>query len=384
MAGLTLLAALALPAGATANSRTLTVPAPAAGNVTVAHVTLPLGKGKLPSKASALLTNAGRIPDGVLVLAGAKKGKKRTMAGSVVVVSQAGASGRSVAKLEFRVPGKGAQFNGKPKVVVGKNLVGQRARHSYCGAMPRRFGHVKRLIGTLVKGFSAAQIAKFGYLLGCAQDFPQRDGFVEAFGGDQGSGGGGDQEGSGDGEEDGGGTRDPDQDVDEGAGDPCADIVDPQEASECEEAQDNPVSATLQGSGSIVDEGGGVFRYEISFNEPVRAYRIEIASGVVRCPTLYGDWKASECEPLGNSQVPDAGGTAMTCGDSTFGDATVNSFECLSKAAAPRTPPPTVPAGTVITGRFTVQAGSPSNVAPATLYGYGAGGRSQPATLSGP
>ena len=394
LAGLATLAALALPAAATANSRTLSVPTPAVGNVTVAHVILPLGPGTVPRRASAVLTNAGRVPDGVLVLAGARKGKGRALTGSVIVVSPRDrAAGVAAAKVEFRVSRRGAQFQGKPKIALGQNVVGARRKPPYCGAAPRRVGHIRRLIGTLVEGFSAARTAKFAYLLGCAQ-FPQRDEFVNSFGGGN---GGRDQTPDGDGGEggDGGGTSPGGGGEEED--DPCADVVDDpstpdNELSDCEDARDNPpppMSSTLQGSGSVIDEGNGIYRYEISFNEPVYGFEIRIASGTVRCPTEYGDWKSAECDPLGDSQSPDAGGTSMTCGGQHFGDGQyVYELECSTPAperSGDRTAPAaqtTVPAGPLIKGRFTVQSGS--TVGPAKLIGHGPNGQSQAATLTGP
>jgi hypothetical protein len=277
------------------------------------------------------------------------------------------------------------KFRGFVRRQVATNIVGRTTHPSFCKTLPNSFAHIARkpLHGDLVSGYDARTTARYSYLAGCV-DFPELSAFLLAIRGGGGGGGGSGGDGGrpagdgsgGDGTGNGTGTGEPDCDVDDpscdGGGAPAPTI-----------------SNTLKGSGSVTRDAGdpNLFSYSISFNEPVYGYRFELSKVSVHCPAPTYAQRYDECQGLGDSNTPNAGGLAVRCeypGASQF----VYEFECDGPSDGREgSTPQTIPAGTTITGRFKIDAGSVAagSVKVIGLQAGGAGGvESQPATLSGP
>jgi hypothetical protein len=245
---------------------------------------------------------------------------------------------------------------------IAKNLLANSAKPKFCSARPASFGYVakKLLNGSFPPRFPSAQeLVIAGYDLNC-DGYDERANLAAALRGepDPGAGGGSGSGGGGAGGDDGGGE---DGGEDEGDG-------------------GIKMSPTLQGSGTVFAEAGRTFRYEITFNEPVYEFVIH-GPAEVRCPTQYGAWKEAECDPMGNSQTVSAGGRTLTCGPAEFGF----EFRCVVPAPSRTSPSsrPTVPAGTVIVGRYALTAGTTAS-SPVRLTGFGPSGQSPRVTLAGP
>jgi hypothetical protein len=346
----TAIAVLALAAPAQAAKPTFSVKAPAAGDMSLAHVVFETKGGTGTPKLT--LTNRSKLSPRLTVAGGVLKLKKNRYLASVAVLLKTGGGGGTPAfKL---VPPKGMSFSKFTAQLVGKNLLSNTAAPKFCSAAPKSFGYVakKLLAGTFVDRFPSAQeYVIAGYRLNCpAGGYEDRANLAAALRGEPDPGAGG-APGSG------GGAGEEEEETPEGGG--------------------TTNSTTLQGSGTVFAEGSNVFRYEISFNEPVHAYDIAVSGTSIACPNQYDE---AACGSLGNHAS--GGGTNLDCrgGEYSF------EFSCAtprSGATRDRTPPPAVPANTTITGRFTINAGS---VAPGKvkLTGYSASGKGQPATLSGP
>ena len=348
--------ALVLAAPAQAAKPTFSVKAPAAGDVTLAHVVFETKGGKGTPKL--VLTNKAKLGSRLTVAGGVVKLKKNRYLASVALLLKTGGGGGTPA---FKLaPPKGMAFSKFTAKQIAKNLLSTQSTPKFCGAVPRSFSYVskKLLAGSAIPRFSAtAELVRAGYLLDCEGYGDEEANLRAALRGEPdpnsappGSGGSG-------------GTEEEEEEGEYRA----------------------PTSSTLQGSGTVFAEGNDVYRYEISFNEPVYGFLIQ-GAGNVRCPAQsYADWKA-ECDALGNSQAASGGGQSFPC---TPGDM-VDRFECQTPAGSrtDRSRPPqrtTVPAGTVIVGRFSTRPGTAPKPGGVKLTGYGPNGQSQsPATLSGP
>lgn len=353
---------LALAAPAQAAKPTLSLKSPAAGDITLAHVVLSTKGGSGTPKL--VLTNKSKLGSRLTIAGGVKKLKKNSYLASIALLLQTGGGGGSPA-FKFTLP-KGMTFSKFSSKAIAKNLLANSTAPKFCGAVPPAFGYVakKLLAGSFVDRFpSANEYVNAAYQLGCPGGYEERANLAAALRGepDPGAGGGG---ASGGGSGGAGGDDEEDGDGEGGV-------------------QNSP---TLRGSGTVFAEGGDVYRYEISFNEPVHGYMLS-GAGSVRCPRKYGeDAEIAECNALGNSQQVSAGGQTFDCRDGT--DLTYQ-LRCLTPAPA-RTdrsqPPPraTVPAGTLIVGRFKTHPGTAPDPGKVKLFGYAASGQSQGDPLSGP
>jgi hypothetical protein len=352
-ASLLVLLALALPAPASAKPA-LTIKTPAAGDMTLAHVVITTkgatGAPKLP------LANKKQLSKSVTIAGGVKKLKKNSFLASFLVAHKTG--GKSGKAPAFNLVAPKGVTSWKLKSQFARNLLGSSLAPKFCSATPPSFGYVskKPLAGSAVPRFSTQALVSAGYSLDCPagyDDFETQNLQAALRGQPQpttgpGSGGG---DGGEDGEEDGEG-----------------------------EYGGVPASQTLQGSGTVFDEGGGVFRYEITFNEPLYQFDIE-AGAPVRCPTDYGEWKAAECDTLEGSQSVAPAGVNMPCHGGEF------SFQLYCSSPSTKTKPPsrpTVPAGTKIVGRYKIDAGGAVAPGEVKVIGWGPSGKSAQFTLSGP
>ncbi len=347
--------ALALAAPAQAATPTASVKPPAGGDLTLAHLVLATKGGSGTPKLA--LTNKSKLAKQLTVIGGVKKLKKNSYLASVAVLNRKAPSGKLVASasagpaLKLVMP-KGMRFSKFTSKVIAKNLLSNSATPKFCGAVPTAFGYVakKTLAGSLLPGFPTPyEYVRAGYLLNCPSGYEERAEFAAAL-----------------------------------RGEPAPSSQPPGEEEEEEgEGGGTPTSSTLRAEGTVVAEGGGVYRYEIRFNEPVFGFRIE-AGAPVRCPTEYGDWKASECDPLGNSQAADGGGTSMPCKPGYYS----YEFSCETAASGDRRSgtysQPTIAAGTTISGRYKVDPGATVKPGTVRIYGHSPNGTGQGDVLSGP
>jgi hypothetical protein len=346
--------ALAAPA-AHAASPSATVKPPTAGDVTMAHLVFATKGGSGTPKLT--IANRAKLSKQLTIAGGVKKLKKNSYLASIALLHRTGGGKSATPSFKLSLP-KGMKFSKFTAKLIAKNLLSNSATPKFCGARPDSFAYVskKLLAGSFPPRFASAQeLVIAGYDLNCPNGSEERANLAASLRGE------------------------PDPGAAPGPGGPGSD---PGE-DEDEEGGGTQFSPTLQGTGTVIAEGGDVFRYEISFNEPVHGYMLD-GAGNVRCPTDYGEWKAAECEPLGNSQSVNAGGQTFTCtpGEYTF------QFSCLTPMTGDRrsgsASRPTVPAGTQIVGRFKTHAGANPTTGKAKLIGYGPNGQSQPAALSGP
>lgn len=330
-------------APAQAAKPTFSVKGPAAGDITLAHVVFETKGGKGTPKL--VLTNKAKLGSRLTVAGGVVKLKKNRYLASVALLLKTGGGGGTPAlKL---VPPKGMSFSKFTAQQIAKNLLSTATTPKFCGAVPQAFAYVskKLLAGSAIPRFpDPRELVRAGYLLDCTGYGEEEANLRAALRGEPdpnsappGSGG------TGGGEEEG------------------------------EEGSGIPQSSTMQVKGTVFDEGGGVFRYEISFNEPVNDFNVQVSRASVECPNQY----SSAC-----SNTATAGAMTLDCkgGEFTF------EFLCgTQRSGSTRggTAPPTVPAETVIVGRFKINAGS---VAPGSVKvsGFGPSGQGQAQALSGP
>lgn len=351
-AALAVAAALALAAPAHAASPSATVKPPTAGDLTLAHLVFTTKGGKGTPKL--VLANKAKLSKQLTIAGGVKKLKKNTFFADIALIQRTGGSSGATPSFKLSLP-KGMSFVKFSSKQVGKNLLAKSGAAKWCAAIPKSYAYVakKLLAGTFLPRFPTAyEYVTAGYQLGCPGGYEDRANLAAAIRGepDPGAGAGPGSE-PGEEEAEGGGTG---------------------------------YSPTLQGTGTVFAEGNGVYRYEISFNEPVFGFLIQNA-GQVRCPTEYGEWKAAECDTLEGAQAATGGGQSLPC---QTGELTVE-FNCYTPAsgAGGRAGPPTrptVPANTLIVGRFKLHPGSTAPSGRVQLTGVGPGGQSQPAALSGP
>ena len=356
-AALAIACVLALAAPAQAAKPALSLKAPAGGDMTLAHVVLSTKGGKGTPKL--VLTNRTKLGSRLTIAGGVKKLKKNSYLASIAVLLQTGGGGGAPA-FKFTLP-KGMTFSKFSSKVIAKNLLGTSGAPKFCAAIPPSFGYVakKLLAGSPVPRFpSAAEYVAAGYQLNCPGGYDERANLAAALRGEPDPGAGGAAGGA-----DGGGEGGGDEEDGEGGG--------------------TAYSSTLRGEGTVTAEGGGVFRYEIKFNEPVYGFMLD-GAGSVRCPTEYGEWKAAECDPMGDSQTARAGDQSLPC---QSGELT-SQFSCMTPSSAGHTKPPpprpTVPAGTFIVGRFKTHPGTSPQSGKIRLTGYGPNGQSTGDSLSGP
>ena len=354
-AALSAMCVLALAAPAQAAKPTLSIKAPAAGDMTLAHVVISTEGGKGPPKL--VLTNKSKLSARLTVAGGVKKLKKNRYLASIAVLLKTGGGGGTPA-FKFTFP-KGMKFTKFSSKVIAKNLLAGGAKPSFCAAVPASFEYVakKLLAGSLVPRFPTVfEYVSAGYQLGCS-DYEDRANLAAALRGEPDPGAGGGGTGGG-----GAGDEDEDEDEDFGGGGGGGGAV-----------------SQMQGSGTVIAEGGGVFSYQVKFNEPIYSITFD-AWGEVRCPTQYGAWKADECDTIG-SQTATGGGQSLACGDSEY----TYQFACGTPAGTRGQPGsrPTVPADTTIVGRFKLSAGVPPS-GTAKMLAHGPSGRSQQFALSGP
>ena len=353
-AALLALVALALPAQAAAAKPALTIKAPNAGDLTLAHVVIDT-KGATGTPKLAL-ANKSKLAKQVTVVGGVKKLKKNRFLASVVVARAIGGSSAGKPPAFNLTVAKGTK-SWKLTSDFARNLLGSNLSPKFCKDAPATFPYIakKPWAGKAVPRFSNDELARAAYGLDCPvgyDDYETKNLQAALRGEPQpstapGAGGGGE-----DGEEDG-----------EGSGGPA-------------------VSPTLQVSGTVFAEADNVFRYEITANEPVWGFTLE-AGAPLFCPREYepeGSGFKAQCEALGNSQSVSAGGTTMPCRGGEFS----YQLECFSQASHTKPPSrPTVPANTTIVGRYKIEAGSvtPGEV---KVVVEGPSGKSQQVTLAGP
>ncbi|HEX8645585.1 MAG TPA: hypothetical protein VF715_01710 [Thermoleophilaceae bacterium] len=345
------LCALALAAPAQAAKPTLSIKAPAAGDLTLAHVVVSTKGGKGTPKL--VLTNRSKLSARLTIAGGVKKLKKNSYLASIAVLHRTGGASPGTPAFKLALP-KGMTFSKFTSKIVAKNLLAGGAKPKFCGAVPTGFSYVskKLLAGSFLPGFSAAyEYVNAGYAIGCGS-YDDRATLAAALRGESDPGSGG-------------GTGDQDE-------------VPGDDGGDYDEGDGIPKSPTLHGSATVFDEGGGVFRYEITFNEPVYEFAID-AQAPVRCPTQYGEWKTSECDPLG-TQSASAGGQSLACfpGEFSyqFGCGTPQNRSNPSSRA-------TVAAGTKIEGRYKLDPGATGS-GTVRVSGIGPSGKSQAEPVSGP
>jgi hypothetical protein len=316
--------------------------------MSLAHVTFETKGGKGTPKL--VLTNKSKLGSRLTVAGGVLKVKKNRYLASVAVLLQTGGGGGSPA-LKI-VPPKGMTFIKFTGQLSGKNLLSNTAAPKYCSAAPASFAYVSKKLfaGSFVPRFPSAQeYVIAGYRLNCpAFGYEERANLAAALRGEPDPGGAPPSGG-------GGGSGEEDEEEGEGGG--------------------IPASSTMQVSGTVFDEGGGIFRYEIKFNEPVNDYRAEVGRASVACPNQYD---------AGCQNTATAGSMTLNCtgGEYTF------EFSCATPRSAGGargggTPPPTVPAETTIVGRFRINAGSVP-AGSVKVSGFGPSGQGQAQALSGP
>lgn len=344
------LTSLCAPAAASAAAPSFKVAVPKAGDVGVAHVVLAARKAP-----RLVLANKRSLPPGTLAVGGVKRlGKSRHLASLVLVRrSGSGGSGRAVVQLP--------RVRRVVRRIVAVNIADSGERPRFCGSTPSSFSYVARrpLAGSLIGGFDARSTARLAYLAGCREGAANE--FLGAVGGDSPGG---------------------DDDSDNGVPEGC-DLNEGGEA--CGDEDSGPtISPTLTGSGTVTRDGAdpNLYTYSFSFNEPVTGFRASVSGTNIRCPApSYAEW-VGECEALGNSNHPTAGSLTLSCPASEY----TFEFNCFGPPAAGGTRGSTtqIPAGTAITGRFKIDAGTvqPSR---ARITGIQANNvEGQPFALSGP
>ena len=312
---------------------------PRAGDIAVGHVAFQL---KSRSTAKLALANGRLLPRNLLAVGGVKRIRGPRYIATLVLVrsrttNRPNPSGARQAAARIRLSKRGVfrRFTSRKTAV---NVFGTRTRPPFCSSIPSSFGYIARkpLHGSLLSGFGAAATARLAYLAGCRSS-AQAEAFEQAVAGNSATGNPGAEE--------------------EG------DCVD---GSTCGDTQSPSISPTLRGSGTVTRDAlnAHLYRYVISFNEPVSGYLIT-APGTVRCPAPpYASWY-SECVALGSSITPSTGATAVTCQDPA--STLVSDFLCLGRelyvTEDGESVREEVPAGTPISGIFTmnpdqVRAGS--------------------------
>jgi hypothetical protein len=176
--------------------RTVSVPVPKTGGVTVSQVSarFKVKRGRRATTPTLRVVSTG-APATLTVLGGAKR-KGAGAEVSIVVLSRgAGSSGggpggrsgtRAMAaalsvRVELRLPAGSAPFAGTPK----RNA-------AYCHAIPAAFGFVagNPLLGEGLPGFTARDAVKDAYLLACNKPFATKAAFLKALQGSAGTTGG--------------------------------------------------------------------------------------------------------------------------------------------------------------------------------------------------
>jgi hypothetical protein len=349
------LTALCAPAATQAATPSFKLGVPSAGNASIAQVVVAARK-----TPKLTLKNAGALPDGTVAVGGVKRlGKGRFLASLVLARrGEGGSGGKATARLK-----RGRRIVRRS---VGVDVSGNNSSPRFCGTQPSSFSFIARrpLAGSLVSGYDARATAKLAYDAACGGSGAAE----EFFGTLDGSGGGGDD--------------------DSGAIPPGCN---PEEGGEaCGEEPDGPtISRTLTGSGTVTQDPGNpnLFTYSVSFNEPVQGFRASVPGTSLHCPTeTYAAWY-DECQALGNSNNPTAGSITLACVPAQL----VIEFECYGPRSAGdgtregrRGTVTEIPAGTTITGRFSIDAGTvrPGRVQITGIQGNNVEGN--PFALSGP
>ena len=346
------LTALCAPAAAHAAAPSFKVGVPTAGNASIGQVVFTARR-----KPKLTLTNAGALPDGTVAVGGVRRVGKGRWSASLVMArrGEGGSGGNAKARLK-----RGRRIVTRS---VGVNVSGSDSSPSFCDTQPTSFSFVGRrpLAGSLVGGYDARSTARLAYDAACGGTGAAE----EFFGTLDGSGG----------------------DDDSGNGIPPG--CNPEEGGEaCGEEPEGPtISQTLTGSGTVTQDPGNpnLFTYSFSFNEPVQGFRATVSGTVIHCPApTYAAWYG-ECQALGNSNNPTAGGLTLECPPNEY----TYEFECYGPSSGGTTRETRgqrtqIPAGTTITGRFSIENGTvqPGRVRITGVQGNNVEGN--PFALSGP
>jgi hypothetical protein len=329
-----LVGAAVLPAcfasAAPAASKVLLLPVPAAGDVTVAHVTFTV-KGRATGALRApRVAGAGALGPGLTVVGGLRRGARpRTLLATAIVVRrQSGEAGVSGVSVQVRLP-RGARFGRFVQRHIVASVDGSGKRPPYCAALPASFTYIAAnpLAGTTF-GFDARSIAKYASQLGC-KAFPQRAAFLSALDSESGGEGGGGRPGSGVSEEEGSPEYQPPQPT---------------------------TSETLTATGSVTRDPTDPrrFSYSISFNEPVHAFTVAANPSTIHCPTAtYAAWYPT-CGP--DSLQP---GNGLTCTQAAGSYVYEFGCEVATDEEGRHTGAP-LPAGAVVNGVFTTDPERPA------------------------
>jgi hypothetical protein len=326
-----------------------------------------------------VLTRRAALPAGTLVVGGVKKLRRGRYVASFAVVRRGNAGSRAHAaaavavRATLRMPRR-VRFGGFVSRAAANDVANRAAPRALCRSLPSSFSHggVRPLAGPPLPGYDARTTLRNAFWLGC-RDWPGRTEFLAALRarGVEGSGGGATGGGGSAGGEDEAGSGD-------GSVPPeCRDDL-----SACDPEDGPSKSTTLTGSGSVTRDANdpNVYRYSVQFNEPVRGYRFEVSRVSIECPSREYYENYARCEALGDAQRPSAGGADLRCGDSQF----TYEVQCAVTQSRSREAA-TIPAGTTITGSFSVNAGT---VRPGAVQVYGeaanGGEAASPFALSGP
>jgi hypothetical protein len=319
------LMALCAPATAHAATPSFKVGVPSAGNASIGQVVVAARK-----KPKLTLVRAGALPDGTVAVGGVRRAGKGRWSASLVLArrGEGGSRGKATARLK--------RARRIVQRSVGVDVAGGDGSQRFCDTQPTSFGFVGRrpLAGSLVSGYDARTTARLAYDAACGGTGAAE----EFFGTLDGSGGGGDDDG-------GDGSVPPGCDLEVG-GEACGD--DPEGPT---------ISQTLTGSGTVTQDPGNpnLYSYSFSFNEPVEGFRASVPGTSIRCPTAsYAAWYG-ECDALGSNNAT-AGSITLACPDGQF----TYEFECSAprSSGGRRGSVTQIPAGTTISGRFSIDAGT--------------------------
>jgi hypothetical protein len=344
-----------------------------AGQVAVAQAVLRTRGGRAAPRLA--LARPGAVPSGALVVGGVRRVRRGRYLASLAVIRAASrtpdarAAAAVAVRARVRTP-RGMRFVGFAGRSAASNVANRAASRSLCRALPSSFSHGTRLTGPLLPGYDARTTLRNAFWLGC-RNWGGRADFVAALarrgvtaaptapGGDT--------------------SAEPDE---AGSGDGTVPPQCREDPSLCDPDDGPPTTSTVSGSGSVTRDAAdpNVYRYSIQFGEPVRGYKVAAGRASVECPSRSGYPAYPRCEGLGDSQRPSAGGADLSCGPAEF------TYEFLCALAQSRGgAASTIPAGTTITGSFSVDAGS---VGPGEVRVYGENAQGAQATtpfnLSGP